>query len=126
MVLTAMAAAALGATRATGSGTVAAAAVQEVWRMVQEEREEAWLLGGGEATAAGGAWVGEATSVEVGWTHSRATLAAEVCQVEADTSTGGHGGGGGGYVGQGGATSRGQRRLEASTRAWWRSWRGIV
>ena len=59
--------------------------------MVQEEREEAWLLGGGEATAAGGAWVGEATSVEVGWTHSRATLAAEVCQVEADTSTGGHG-----------------------------------
>ena len=92
MVLTAMAAAALGATRATGSGTVAAAAVQEVWRMVQEEREEAWLLGGGEATAAGGAWVGEATSVEVGWTHSRATLAAEVCQVEADTSTGGHGG----------------------------------
>ena len=65
MVLTAMAAAALGATRATGSGTVAAAAVQEVWRMVQEEREVA-------------AWASD-TSSEVVWTH-------------ADTLAGGHGG----------------------------------
>ena len=43
MVVTSMAAAALGVVRATGSGPLAVAAIQEVWRIVQDEREEAWL-----------------------------------------------------------------------------------
>ena len=72
--------------------------------MVQEEREEAWLLASqvseqadGEATAAGRARVGQqGTSVEVAGAHPRTTQAAEVCTEETDTLAGGHGGGGAG------------------------------
>ena len=69
--------------------------------VVQEGREEAWLLASqvseladGEATAAGRAWVGEDTSVEAACPHPRTTLAAEVCKVETDTLAGGHTSGG--------------------------------